>query len=165
MYNQRHFSAQKSHRERLLNPSRLRAISLHLSVCFLSKLNKRNKYKSIELSQLPKFGFKKYIRNCYLEINLYLVIQKIPSLFVVGMEKQQYVMMPVSHYWIICLYLLSRLLIFKHLFHWEGKKDKAISSFICCMKVKNSCDVVRRNDGNLWRARCVCFTLLSEKYL
>lgn len=42
---------------------------------------------------------------------------------------KQYVISPVSHYWIICLCLLSRLLIPKHLLHC-GKKDIAISSYI-----------------------------------
>lgn len=44
--------------------------------------------------------------------------------------KQQYVMKPVSHHWIICLCLLSRLLIFKHLFHWGKKTLQFQATFI-----------------------------------
>jgi len=87
-------------------------------------------------------------------------------MFFAEMGKQQYVIMPVSHYWIICLYLLSWLLIFKHLFHWGGK-DKAISSYISCPQLKKAVMLsggMTENRDLLVSTRN-CFTLLSEQYL
>lgn len=83
-------------------------------------------FKSVFL----KISHKKRLHSSALPF-VSVIKKKIPLHFDFGeMWKQYYVMKPVSHYWIIRLCLLSRLLIFKHLFHWGKKTLQFQATFI-----------------------------------